>query len=69
MDPDQTLVIPDEGDVVKNVHEVRSRIQVFAKKVRTGQVKGYSGKDLKNTLVIGIGGSYLGPEFVFEALR
>jgi len=32
-------------------------------------VKGYSGKDLKNTLVIGIGGSYLGPEFVFEAMR
>lgn len=24
---------------------------------------------MKNILVIGIGGSYLGPEFVFEALR
>ena len=32
-------------------------------------MKGFSGRDLKNTLIIGIGGSYLGPEFVFEALR
>jgi len=32
-------------------------------------VKGYSGKALKNIISIGIGGSYLGPEFVYEALR
>jgi glucose-6-phosphate isomerase len=37
--------------------------------VRKGEVLGYSGKKLVNTLIIGIGGSYLGPEFVFEALR
>jgi len=41
----------------------------FSEKVRTGEVRGFSGKLLKNTLVIGIGGSYLGPEFVFEALK
>ena len=29
----------------------------------------YSGKKLKNIVAIGIGGSFLGPEFVFEALR
>ncbi len=28
-----------------------------------------TGKALKNVISIGIGGSYLGPEFVFEALR
>ena len=68
MSADQTLVT-EEGDVVKNVHEVLNRIKAFSEQVRSNQVKGYSGKDLKNTLVIGIGGSYLGPEFVFEALR
>ena len=68
MSAEQTLVT-EEGDVVKNVHEVLNRIKAFSEQVRSNQVKGYSGKDLKNTLVIGIGGSYLGPEFVFEALR
>ena len=71
MREDESLVVPDsqEGDAVKNVHAVLKRIHEFSEKIRTGQVKGYSGKDLKNTIVIGIGGSYLGPEFVFEALR
>lgn len=71
MREDESLVVPDstEGDAVKNVHEVLKRIHAFSDKVRDGQVKGYSGKNLVNTLVIGIGGSYLGPEFVFEALR
>jgi len=29
----------------------------------------YSGQKLKNVCAIGIGGSFLGPEFVYEALR
>ena len=45
------------------------RIHAFSDDVRQGMVKGYSGKSLRNTVVIGIGGSYLGPEFVFEAMR
>lgn len=67
----ESLVVPEstEGDAVKNVHQVLHRMREFAEQVRTGVVKGYSGKPLHNTLVIGIGGSYLGPEFVFEALR
>ena len=68
MQETESLVL-EEGDVVKNVHAVLNRIEEFSFKVRDNQVKGYSGKSLVNTLVIGIGGSYLGPEFVFEALR
>ena len=68
MQESESLVL-EEGDVVKNVHAVLKRIEEFSLKVRDNQVKGYSGKPLVNTLVIGIGGSYLGPEFVFEALR
>jgi glucose-6-phosphate isomerase len=37
--------------------------------VRCGELKGYTGKPLKSFVCIGIGGSYLGPEFVYEALR
>ena len=37
--------------------------------MRTGTLKGATGKELKNLIVIGIGGSYLSIEFVYEALR
>lgn len=64
----ETLEV-DGKDVVKDVHEVNARIADFSKKVRDGTLKGKSGKQLKNIVAIGIGGSFLGPEFVFEALR
>lgn len=32
-------------------------------------LQGATGKQLKNVIAVGIGGSYLGPEFVFEALK
>jgi glucose-6-phosphate isomerase len=71
MNEDESLIVPDstEGDAVKNVHAVLKRIHGFSEKIRSEELKGFSGKALKNTLVIGIGGSYLGPEFVFEALK
>lgn len=69
MGKDETLEVAGEGDVVKAVWEVREKIQNFSQRVRTGDFKGYTGKDLTNVVVIGIGGSYLGPEFVYEALR
>lgn len=37
--------------------------------VRTGKHRGHTGKTLKNTIVIGIGGSFLGPLFVHNALK
>ena len=64
----QSLEISGE-DVVESVWEVRDKIEDFSTRVRSGDFKGYSGKILKNVVVIGIGGSYLGPEFVYEALR
>lgn len=58
-----------DKNVVPEVHQVLDRIYEFANKVRSGEHLGASGKKLKNTVSIGIGGSYLGPEFVAEALR
>jgi len=37
--------------------------------VRSGEFKGHTGKPLTSVLAIGIGGSFLGCEFVFEALK
>lgn len=43
------------------------QIQNFAKAIHAGKVKGTGGK-FKNILIIGIGGSALGPQFVSNAL-
>lgn len=61
---------PEEGKkILDDVHNVRDKIEAFTRKVRSGEHKGVTGKDLKNIIAIGIGGSQLGPEFVSEALR
>lgn len=61
---------PTEGQkIMDDVHAVRDKIEEFVAKVRSGEVKGCTGKELKNFVCIGIGGSQLGPEFVCEALR
>lgn len=61
--------IVDGQDVVPEVHAVLDAIKAFSDAVRSGAKVGSTGKQLKNVISIGIGGSYLGPEFVYEALR
>ena len=55
--------------MVAGVIEVRKRMAEFSESVRSGQSLGHSGKKLVNIVAIGIGGSFLGPEFVYEALK
>jgi glucose-6-phosphate isomerase len=55
--------------IVQEVHQVLDRIYDFSTRVRNGTWTGCTGKKLTNVVSIGIGGSYLGPEFVHEALR
>lgn len=59
----------DGADVVPAVHAVLGAIAAFSDKVRKGEHLGATGKPLTDVVSIGIGGSYLGPEFVYEALR
>jgi len=59
----------DGANVVPEVHSVLDRIGAFAGEVRAGRVVGVTGKPLTDVVSIGIGGSYLGVEFVYEALR
>lgn len=58
-----------ETDQQKEVVAVRDQISAFSEKIRSGTNSGFSGKKLTQVVAIGIGGSYLGPEFVYEALR
>jgi glucose-6-phosphate isomerase len=59
----------DGKNVVPEVHAVLDRMAAFAAKVRDGSWKGHTGKRIRNVVNIGIGGSYLGPEMAYQALR
>lgn len=62
-------IIVDGMDVVKEVHQVLDQIKAFTDGVRSGAIRGYTGKRLRNIVSVGIGGSYLGPEFLHECLK
>ena len=62
-------LVVDGVDVVREVHEVLGRMSTFADRVRSGEWTGYTGKQIRNVVNIGIGGSDLGPVMAYEALR
>ncbi|KAJ1461777.1 Phosphoglucose isomerase [Pelagophyceae sp. CCMP2097] len=62
-------MVVDGVDQVPLVHDVLDRVNDFSARVRSGEWRGATGKVLKTVVAIGIGGSYLGPEFLFEALK
>lgn len=66
--PDAEVIV-DGKNVVPDVHAIQHRVKQFSDAVRAAQTLGYTKKPLLNTVVIGIGGSYLGIEFIYEALR
>jgi glucose-6-phosphate isomerase len=55
--------------VMADVEAVRVRMKAFAEAVRSGAIKGSTGKPFKSILHIGIGGSDLGPRLLWDALR
>jgi glucose-6-phosphate isomerase len=55
--------------VMADVESVRQRMKAFAEAVRSGAIKGATGKPFKAILHIGIGGSDLGPRLLWDALR
>ncbi len=59
----------DGADVVPDVHKVLDAMAAFATRVRNGEFTGHTGKRIRNVVNIGIGGSYLGPEMAYRALR
>lgn len=54
-----------ENDVKKGLE----KLKLFSKKFQNGEIKGYSGKKIKNVINIGIGGSDLGPKMICEGLK
>jgi len=62
-------ILVDGRNVVPEVHEVLDRMAAFSEKVRSGAWTGHTGKRIRNVVNVGIGGSYLGPEMAYRALR
>ncbi|MGC2245734.1 MAG: glucose-6-phosphate isomerase [Terriglobales bacterium] len=67
--PRGTQIKVDGVDVVPGVHAVLDKMAAFSNRVRSGEWKGHTGKSIKNIINVGIGGSYLGPEMAYDALR
>ncbi len=56
------------ADVADQVDVERKRIRLLASRLRSGELRGFSGQPLKHLVCIGIGGSDLGPRLVCDAL-
>ncbi|HEX3032998.1 MAG TPA: glucose-6-phosphate isomerase, partial [Bacillota bacterium] len=55
-------------EITGEIRQTLVKIKAFARKVNTGEVLSEKGQLFKNVLLIGIGGSSLGPRFVSDAL-
>ncbi|MGD0104463.1 MAG: glucose-6-phosphate isomerase [Rhodopila sp.] len=67
--PRGTSIEVDGADVVPDVHKVLDAMADFSTRLRSGAFTGHTGKRIRNVVNIGIGGSYLGPEMAYRALR
>ncbi len=67
--PADRSILLDGEDVVIRVQEVLDRMSELARRVRSGEWRGFTGRRIVNVVNIGIGGSDLGPAMAFEALK
>ncbi len=64
-----TPILVDGKDVMPEVNAVLEKMKTFSQAIISGEWKGYTGKAITDVVNIGIGGSYLRPYMVTEALR
>jgi glucose-6-phosphate isomerase len=67
--PKGASIIVDGENVVPRVHAMLDKMAGFCDQVRSGVWKGHTGKRIRHTINIGIGGSDLGPVMAYEALK
>lgn len=66
--PKGTSLVLDGKDILPDVQQVKERMCVFSEAVINGRRQGFTGKPFTDVVNIGIGGSDLGPNMVYEAL-
>jgi len=59
----------DGQNVIPEVEAVLAKMKTFIESVFSGKHTGFTGKKLTNVIAIGIGGSFLGPKIMSEALK
>lgn len=62
-------VMVDGEDVMPSVLATLAKMEAFTLSIQSGAHKGCTGKPIKKVVCIGIGGSFLGPKIVTEALK
>ncbi|AWB68200.1 glucose-6-phosphate isomerase [Saccharobesus litoralis] len=62
-------VMVEGQDVMPEVKATLAKIKSFVNEIHDGTRKGYTGKAFTDVLAIGIGGSFLGPKVMTEALK
>ncbi|PKY10896.1 glucose-6-phosphate isomerase [Acidithiobacillus marinus] len=67
--PKGTVMRTDGVDVVPEVHRVLDHMAEFTEAIHSETWRGATGKPIRQIVNIGIGGSYLGPEMAWKALR
>lgn len=61
-------VLYEGEDVSAQMIQINKEIKRFSEQVHNGKVNGSTGEKFTDAVIIGIGGSYLGCEFVYNAL-
>ncbi|HEU4472488.1 MAG TPA: glucose-6-phosphate isomerase [Flavisolibacter sp.] len=62
-------VYAEGKNIMEDVQKVQAQMKGFCDKLHAGEWKGYTGKQIRSIVNIGIGGSDLGPYMVTEALK
>jgi glucose-6-phosphate isomerase len=64
----RNLALAPTPEIRTEIEQTIKRIKAFAADIHTGKITAENGKPFKHVLLIGIGGSALGPQFVSDAL-
>ncbi|ABZ75690.1 Glucose-6-phosphate isomerase [Shewanella halifaxensis HAW-EB4] len=67
--PADKVIIVDGNNIVAEVQQTLAKMSEFVESLTSGSWKGYTGKAITDVVSIGIGGSFLGPKIVSQALR
>jgi glucose-6-phosphate isomerase len=64
----RNLALAPTPEIRTEIEQTIKRIKTFAADIHAGKITTANGKPFKHVLLIGIGGSALGPQFVSDAL-
>lgn len=67
--PRNAKLILNNKDIVPDIQAVLDQMGAFSERVRSGEWRGFDGREITDIINIGIGGSYLGPKMTCQALR